>query len=118
LAALQRESRLLDLIQEPLHQYTDAQVGAAARDCLEKCRGTVERMFGLRPAIESAEGAVVEIPPQASPARYQWVGTTGQSLQRGRVVHPGWEAARCEVPQWTGGTADRSVVAPAQIEGT
>src|SRR5690606_20955475 len=35
LATLQREARFLDLVQEPLAQYGDAQVGAAARDVLQ-----------------------------------------------------------------------------------
>jgi hypothetical protein len=34
ISALQREARFLDLVQEPLEGYSDAQVGAAARDVL------------------------------------------------------------------------------------
>jgi hypothetical protein len=115
LAALQREARLLDLIQEPLQQYSDAQVGVAARVCLEKCRGALRRMFDLQPAIPFSEGSVTELPPTASPARYQWLGSPPESRQA-RVVHPGWEAKRCELPTWTGSADEQSIVAPAQIE--
>jgi hypothetical protein len=34
LAALQREARLVDLIQQPLTQFSDEQIGAAARGVL------------------------------------------------------------------------------------
>ena len=47
LSALQREARLVDLIQEDLANYSDAQVGAAARPCLQSCASTLSRMFGL-----------------------------------------------------------------------
>ena len=38
LAALQREARFVDLVQEPLGEYSDDQIGAAARDVLRDCR--------------------------------------------------------------------------------
>src|SRR3990172_9259070 len=44
LAALQREARLVDFLQEPLEGYSDAQIGAAARDVHRECRGVLQRM--------------------------------------------------------------------------
>ena len=42
---------------------------------------------------------------------------TGSSLRfRGRLVHHGWEATRCEVPRWTGDKAAVHVIAPAEVE--
>jgi hypothetical protein len=114
LAALQRESRLVDLIQEKLDQFSDAQVGAAARPCLQQCAATLERLFGLEPIREEGEGSTVELEEGASPARYQWIGEgSGQS---GKLVHHGWLASRVDLPEWTGPSEDRLVVAPAQIE--
>src|SRR5687768_11831871 len=34
LAALQREARLVDLVKQPLEQFSDEQIGAAARNVL------------------------------------------------------------------------------------
>jgi len=116
LATLQREARLVDLVQEPLDQYSDAQVGAAARPCLMQCRSTLKRMFDLRPLIDSQEGQTVEVPQGASPLRYQWVGEGATSRGSGQLVHPGWQATRCEIAQWTGEATDSQVVAPAQLE--
>ena len=116
LATLQREARLIDLIQEPLDQYTDAQVGAAARPCLTQCRSTIARIFELRPLVAQSEGQSVEVPESASPLRYQWVGDAGAATRSGTLVHAGWQANRCEIAQWTGSADDAKVIAPAQIE--
>src|SRR5436190_8646559 len=45
LAALQREARFVDFIQEPLDDYADDQVGAAVRDVHRQCRQVLERLF-------------------------------------------------------------------------
>lgn len=116
LAMLQREARLVDLIQEPLEQYSDAQVGAAARPCLAQCRSTLARAFDLEPVVKQDEGTSVELPEGLSPLRYQWVGAASPELKQGRLVHPGWQAGRCELAQWTGAVEDQRVIAPAQIE--
>lgn len=117
LAALQREARLVDLIQEPLDQYTDAQIGAAARDVLRNAAKTLDRFFGLRPVVQAEEGAVVETPRDMDPNRYRLIGrVAGQPPYRGRLVHPGWEAHRCELPTWTGPESAARVIAPAELE--
>ncbi len=117
LAALQREARLVDLIQEPLDQYSDAQIGAAARDVLRNAAKTLDRFFGLRPVVQAEEGAVVETPRGFDPNRYRLIGhVAGQPPYRGRLVHPGWEADRCELPTWTGPESAARVIAPAELE--
>jgi len=116
LATLQREARLVDLIQEPLDQYSDAQIGAAARPCLAQCRSTLKRVFDLRPLMDVPEGQSVEVPAGGSPQRYQWVGEASTEKRTGKLVHPGWEAARCELAQWTGEAVDANIIAPVQLE--
>ena len=61
LATLQREARLVDLIQEDLSQYSDAQVGAAARPCLQQCGGVLNRLFELQPLVVATEGETVDV---------------------------------------------------------
>lgn len=117
LAALQREARLVDLIQEPLDQYTDAQIGAAARDVLRNAAKTLERFFGLRPVVQAEEGNTVEVPRGFDPNRYRLVGqVVGDPPYRGQLVHPGWEASRCELPRWTGAESAAWIIAPAEVE--
>lgn len=113
LAALQREARLVDLVREDLAKYSDAQVGAAARPCLQQCADVLDRWFALQPLVEASEGDAVEVPAEASPIRYQWVGES--SAATGKLVHHGWQATKLELPRWTGDKADANVVAPAQV---
>ncbi len=116
LAALQREARLIDLVREDLAKYSDAQVGAAARPCLQQCAGVLDRWFALEPLLEASEGDSVEVPSDASPIRYQWVGES--SAATGKLVHHGWQATKVELPRWTGDDADANVVAPAQVQSS
>ncbi len=117
LAALQRESRFLDIVQEPLEQYSDAQVGAAARDVLKGSGAVIQRMFGLMPLTESEEGSQLETPLQLDPAEYRLVGRVeGSPPFRGRVTHHGWRATRCDLPKWTGSASASMIVAPIELE--
>lgn len=117
LAALQREARLIDLIQEPLENYQDAQVGAAARDVLRDSAVVLERMFALRPVIDRSEGDEVETPDSANAGRFRFVGNLqGEPPYRGRLVHHGWEASILQLPRWSGCSEDVNVVAPAELE--
>ncbi len=117
LAALQREARLIDMVKEPLAQYSDAQVGAAARDVLRDCGRVLDRLFDLRPVVDQEEGSPVDVPPGYDAGRYRLTGNVGgEPPFRGRLVHHGWMAARCEVPTWSGSPASCMIVAPEEIE--
>ena len=39
IATLQREARFIDIVKEPLGDYSDEQIGAAARDVLREAAG-------------------------------------------------------------------------------
>jgi hypothetical protein len=114
LSTLQRESRLLDLVHESLDGFEDAQIGAAAREVLRDCRKSLERMFAIAPLTETDEGATCPIPHQPSPGKYRLVGkSTGTA---GQITHRGWQATRCELPQWSGQKDEAWVLAPMEIE--
>ncbi len=117
LATLQREARLVDFVKEPLAGYSDAQIGAAARDVHRDCGAVLDRLFELRPVLEQEEGSGVDVPAGFDAGRYRLTGNvTGQPPFRGRLAHHGWEAARCELPAWSGSAASARVVAPAEVE--
>ncbi len=117
LATLQREARFVDFIQEPLAGYSDAQIGAAARDVHRQCGEVIERLFALQPIRGEAEEAAVEVPGGFDAGRYRLTGNvSGQPPFHGRLVHHGWEAARCQLPVWSGTEAAARVVAPVEVE--
>ncbi|MGH7201754.1 MAG: DUF2760 domain-containing protein [Planctomycetaceae bacterium] len=117
LAALQREARFIDFIREPIGQYDDAQIGAAARDVHRECAAVIDRMFALKPVRDEQEGAAIELPADCDANRYRLTGNvTDRSPIRGRLVHHGWEVSRIELPQWSGSGQAIHVIAPAEIE--
>lgn len=117
LAALQREARFVDFVKEPLAGYPDDQVAAAARDVHRQCGAVLERFFALAPLATAEEGSPLEVPAGYDAGRYRLTGNvTGQPPYRGRLVHPGWEATKCELPTWSGKEQSARVVAPIEVE--
>jgi hypothetical protein len=117
LATLQREARLVDFLKESLAGYSDAQIGAVARDVHRDCGAVIERLFGLVPVLSQEEGSEVEVPAGFDSGRFRLTGSVaGEPPFRGRLAHHGWEATRCEVPAWSGKETSARVVAPAEVE--
>ncbi len=117
LATLQREARLVDFVMEPLEGFSDAQIGAAARDVHRDCGAVIRRLFDPRALRQEAEGSSIEVPASYDPGEWRLTGQpAGEGAQRGSLQHGGWKAARCEVPSWTGAPDTARVLAPAEIE--
>lgn len=117
LATLQREARFIDFLKEPLEGFSDAQVGAVARDVHRDCGRVIERWFGVIPLSDQQEGATVELPAGFDAGQYRLTGqVAGEPPYRGRIVHPGWKATRAETPTWTGSEAAARVIAPTEVE--
>ena len=117
LATLQREARFVDFIKEPLAGYSDAQIGAAARDIHRDCGTVLERLFGIGPVVEEDEGAELEVPAGFDAGRYRLTGNVaGEPPFQGRLTHHGWEAAKCELPSWSGSNKAARIVAPVEVE--
>ena len=117
LAALQREARFVDFVKEPLGAYSDAQIGAVARDVHRDCGAVLERMFALRPVAAGEEGSEIEVPPGFDAGRYRLVGNVaGEPPFRGRLTHHGWEATSCQLPAWSGSADSARILAPVEVE--
>jgi hypothetical protein len=117
LALLQREGRLIDFALEDLAAYSDAQIGAAARDVHAGCHRVLERYVTLEAILSGREGETVTVGQgqQVDPAAFHLIGNVaGQPPFRGTLLHPGWRASRVSLPPL--GTTGRTIVAPAQIE--
>lgn len=117
LATLQREARFVDFIKEPLEGYSDAQIGAVAREVHRDCGRVLERLFALVPLAPQHEGDEIEVTAGFDPARYRLTGSVeGEPPFRGRIAHHGWEATRCDLPVWSGKEDAARIIAPVEVE--
>src|SRR5689334_3733006 len=117
LALLQREGRLIDFVREDLAAYSDAQIGAAARDVHAGCRRVLERHIAVEVILAGREGEPITVGQDQpiDPASLHLVGhVAGQPPFHGRLLHSGWRATRVELPPLA--VAGRAIVAPAEVE--
>ena len=88
-----------------------------AKCCATAGLAVLDRLFALQPLVEQEEGSLVEVPAGYDPGRYRLTGNIGGTPPfRGRLVHHGWLATRCELPTWSGSAAAQMVVAPEEVE--
>jgi hypothetical protein len=113
---LQREGRLMDFLAEDLEGYDDAQIGAAARGVHAGCRRVVGQLLAPRPVMREGEAAQVTLDAGYDAAAVTLTGQVGERPPFAGVVrHPGWRAARIEIPLLAEET-DPAIIAPAEVE--
>jgi hypothetical protein len=116
LALLQREGRLVDFLREPLDGFSDADIGAAARDVHRGCRKVLEQHLALEPVMPGSEEAKVSVPKGFDPAEIRLIGEAkGEPPFRGTLRHHGWRVVDATLPTLAEGI-DRMVIAPAEVE--
>ncbi len=116
LALLQREGRLVDFLRESLDSFSDADIGAAARDVHRGCRKVLEQHLTLEAVMPGNEEDTVTVPKGFDPAEVRLVGEAkGEPPYRGTLRHHGWRATEVKLPALTEGV-DRAVIAPAEVE--
>lgn len=117
LATLQREARFLDLFQEDLSEYEDAQIGAAVRDVQRDTKATLNRLFAIQPVRDEEEGNRIELPANIDAVEIRLVGNVqNEKPAGGTLVHRGWKATKCDVPKFNGTLAQAQVLNPAEVE--
>ncbi len=116
LAALQREGRLIDFLQQDVTGFSDEEVGAAARVVHAGCRKVLQQSLDLAPAVPGSEGAAMTVPAGFDPQRIRLTGNvTGQPPFRGVLKHHGWLATTIRLPA-VSDALDPRVVAPGEVE--
>jgi len=116
LATLQREARFLDLIQEDLSEYDDAQIGAAVRDVHRDTKSVLQRMFAIEPIRTEEEGTQVEIANSNSDEIRLVGNVSDQSPTTGTLQHQGWKATKCDLPDYSGTLQQAQILNPAEVE--
>src|SRR5215471_13383476 len=112
LAALQREGRFLDFIQQDVAGFSDDEIGAAGRVVHAGCRKVLRQHFELEPAVPGPEGEAIAVPSGFDPQRIRLTGNvTGQPPFNGTLKHHGWVAKEVRLPE-VSEALDLRVVAP------
>jgi hypothetical protein len=116
LAALQREGRLIDFLQQEVAGFSDEDIGAAARVVHGGCRKALRQFFEIAPAMQGSEGTPMTVPAGFDAQRIRLTGNvSGEPPFRGTLKHHGWIAAEVRMPSISDGI-DPRVIAPAEVE--
>lgn len=117
LAALQREGRLIDFLQEDLSHYEDSQIGAAVRSIHTGCKEALKEHMEIKPVFVEKEGAAVTVPPGFDARAIRLTGNViGDPPFRGILHHRGWQVERIRLPQSSVEQKNHWILAPAEVE--
>ena len=116
LAALQREGRLVDFLQQEVAGFSDEDIGAAARVVHGGCRKAFRQFFVTAPAVQGDEGGPMTVPSGFDAQRIRLTGNvSGQPPFKGTLKHHGWIAAEVRMPSISE-ALDPRIIAPAEVE--
>ncbi len=116
LSLLQREGRLVDFLQQDIADFSDADIGAAARVVHDGCAKALSAHAKVEPLRSESEGARVKLEAGFDAAAIKLTGNvTGKPPFSGVLRHRGWRAASIELPELVG-DYDATVLAPAEVE--
>ncbi len=116
LGLFQKEARLVDFLQQDVGDYSDQQVGAAARVVHQGLRRVLDEHLTIAPVRTEPEGGRVTLQAGFDPAAVHITGQlVGNPPFRGTLVHGGWRATDLHLPKVASGR-DLSILAAAEVE--
>lgn len=116
LGLLQKEGRFVDFLQEEITNYSDQEIGAAARVVHQGCQKVLADHVHIAPVRTEAEGSRVTLARGFDPAAERPIGNVvGEPPFTGSLMHRGWRATEVRLPKVTG-SRDVSILAPAEVE--
>lgn len=106
----------MDFLQQEVSQFTDVQIGQAARVVHAGCRRTLLRYLEVEPVLEQAEGEPTTLQDGFDPSAIKLVGNVvGSAPFKGVLRHKGWRAREIRLPE-TLADHDYRILAPAEVE--
>jgi hypothetical protein len=116
LGLLQRDARFIDFVEEDIKNYSDADIGAAARLVHDGCRATLREHFTIRPVRDEAEGSRVTLAEGFDATSVRLTGNVvGKAPFNGSISHRGWRVDDVRLPKLTD-SHNAKVIAPAEVE--
>ena len=116
LSLLQKEARLIDFVHENISEYSDEDVGVAARVVHEGSLKAINEYFKLTPIRSEEEESRVTLAEGFNAAEVRLTGNVvGSAPFTGTLVHRGWRAEEVTLPKLSEGH-DVTIVAAAEVE--
>ncbi|WP_244817069.1 DUF2760 domain-containing protein [Caballeronia sp. Lep1P3] len=116
LGLLQRDARFIDFVEEDIANYSDADIGAAARLVHDGCRAVLREHFTIKPVRSEAEGSRITLPDGFDASAVRLTGNVvGKPPFNGSISHRGWKVEDTRLPKLAQ-SHDASIVAPAEVE--
>ena len=116
LLLLQQEARFIDFLQESIDDYSDGDVGAAARQIHAGCSKVLTQHFTIEVVNFAAENSRIEIPADYDAKQIKLEGRVeGAGPYTGTLIHPGWKVTDTRLPKVTN-TESLTILAPAEVE--
>jgi hypothetical protein len=116
LGLLQRDARFIDFVEEDIKNYSDADIGAAARLVHDGCRTTLREHFTIRPVRDEAEGARITLAEGFDASSVRLTGNVvGKAPFNGSISHRGWRVDEVRLPKLAD-SHNAKVIAPAEVE--
>ncbi len=116
LGLLQREGRLVDFLRQDVTDFSDDEIGAAARVVHEGCRKALDGHVKVVTVRDEDEGAQLKVDAPIDADRMKLVGNVvGSGPYEGTLRHRGWLAQDIHLPELVG-DHDASVLAAAELE--
>jgi hypothetical protein len=116
LSLLQREARFIDFTQENVANYSDADIGAAARVVHAGCRKVLQEHISLAAIRTEGEGSRVTLNAGFDSHAIRLTGNVvGSAPYTGTLAHAGWRATAVNLPQLAQGM-DAHILAAAEVE--
>ena len=116
LTLLQQDARFIDFVKEDLSDYSDADIGAAARVVHEGSKKTLDTYFTLDAIRSEDEETRISLPAGFNASEVRLTGNVvGEAPFNGTLVHKGWKVSEAKLPKISEGH-DSTIVAPAEVE--
>jgi hypothetical protein len=116
LGLLQKEARFIDFIKEDITNYSDADVGVAARVVHEGCNKALNEHFTLASIRSEQEGEKITLPQGFDSSLVRLTGNIiGSAPFTGTLVHRGWQVTDIRMAKLTQGH-NANILAAAEVE--
>jgi hypothetical protein len=116
LSIMQQEARLIDFLNEDLTDFSDEDVGAAARVIHSGGQKVLSEYFTLSPVRQEEEETRITVEEGFNPQSVRLTGNvTGNAPFNGTLVHKGWKVESITLPKLAE-NYDASIIAPAEVE--